>query len=186
MLDVGCGGGLLSESLARLGASVTGIDACRENVEIARAHAQIDPRVRGNTNYRCIPAEDLEAELRNEHGDAGQFDIVCSLEVIEHVENKALFLSSLASLLRPGGLMFLSTMNRTPQSYAIAIVAAEYLTGMVPPGTHNWHKFPTPEELVKDLQPLQLETLDISGMVFTPVPFSSKLLWWVLFRSFFI
>jgi ubiquinone biosynthesis O-methyltransferase len=166
---------LLSESLARLGASVTGIDACEENVEIARAHSHIDPLVQKNTHYRYVTAEALQAELQ----DTGEplFDVVCSLEVIEHVENKQLFLESLAGLLRPGGLLFLSTMNRTPQSYAIAIVAAEKLTGMVPDGTHDWNKFPTPEELITDLRPLQLETLDVTGMVFTPVPFSSKLRW---------
>ena len=131
--------------------------------------------VEANTNYQCVSAEQLVTE--QQRSGAAQFDVVCSLEVIEHVEDKSVFLGSLAALLRPGGLLFLSTINRTPHSYAVAILGAEVLTQMVPPGTHSWHKFPTPEELKAELNLLELETLDVSGMVFTPIPFSSKMLW---------
>jgi ubiquinone biosynthesis O-methyltransferase len=133
-LDAGCGAGLLCEPLARLGADVTGVDAAPENIAAARAHA----RAMG------LPIDYRQGEL-GALGLTG-FDLVCSLEVIEHVTDKAAFLAALAASLAPGGLMILSCPNRTPASRLLLVEAAERL-GQVPRGTHDWHQFPTPEEL---------------------------------------
>jgi len=139
-VDVGCGGGLVAECLSRLGATVLGIDASQHNIAIARAHALRDPTLY-NLQYQHTTAEDLVRR-----GD--RFDIVCALEVVEHVTAPKPFIASLSNLLSPNAALFLGTINRTMQSYALAIVAAEYVLGWVPRGTHDWNKFLTPAELI--------------------------------------
>jgi polyprenyldihydroxybenzoate methyltransferase/3-demethylubiquinol 3-O-methyltransferase len=165
VLDVGCGGGLLSEPLARMGAQVTGIDLSPESVGAAAAHAAADPLVAARVTYRCAPAEALAAS------EAGAFDVVVSSEVIEHVRAPADFVKTLAALAAPGGRgrVVVSTLNRTPQAYALAIVGAEYLTGLVPKGTHDWTKFITPQELAMMSSDAGLELEQIAGMVLDPL-----------------
>jgi 2-polyprenyl-6-hydroxyphenyl methylase/3-demethylubiquinone-9 3-methyltransferase len=141
ILDVGCGGGLVSEPLARMGARVTGLDPGRENVEAARAHAEGQTGPGGlDLSYRIGTIEDLAA-------GGAQFDAVVSLEVVEHVPDVAGFIKTCARLIRPGGALVLSTINRNFKSYALAIVAAEYVLGWLPRGTHQWDRFVTPDEL---------------------------------------
>ncbi|QFS84664.1 Ubiquinone biosynthesis O-methyltransferase [Roseivivax sp. THAF40] len=159
VLDIGCGGGLLSEPMARLGAEVTGIDAGGGNIPVARAHAE----GQGLTiDYRHMSAEALVAE-------GASFDVVLSLEVVEHVADPAGFLGVCASLVRPGGLFLCSTLNRTPKSFAAAIVGAEWVMRWLPKGTHDWSKFITPDELTAMIDATGLETVDRKGMVFDPI-----------------
>ncbi len=159
LLDVGCGGGLISEPLARMGATVTGIDASEKNIGTARAHA-----VRGDLeiDYRCTTAEDLMA--------AGEtFDIVLSLEVVEHVADVDLFLDSCTALVRKGGVMVLATLNRTPKAFMFGIVGAEYVMRWLPRGTHDWKKFVRPSELSRGLRRNGVDVSDISGLSFNPL-----------------
>ena len=137
MLDIGCGGGLVAEPLARLGATVTGIDPAPENIEAAKARAKGAELA---IAYRAVTAEDLARE-------GATFDAVLVLEVVEHVPDVPLFLKSVASLVKPGGVMILSTLNRTTKAYALAIVGAEVILRWLPAGTHDWNRFVTPEEL---------------------------------------
>ena len=137
LLDIGCGGGLLSEPMARLGATVTGIDPAERNIRIAEVHA-IETQM--SVDYRATTAELLAA--------AGeQFDIVLAMEVVEHVDNVPLFMKSCSDLVKPGGLTFAATINRTPRAWALAIVGAEYVLNWLPKGTHDYRKFLTPDEL---------------------------------------
>ena len=136
-LDVGCGAGLLTEPLARLGAAVTGIDAARENIAAAAAHAAAGGL---NISYRSVAVEELAAEGRT-------FDLVTCMEVVEHVADRPAFLRSLRTLTAPGGTLVMSTPNRTPLSYAALIVGAERIMRSIPRGAHDWHKFVTPEEV---------------------------------------
>ncbi|SIS52178.1 3-demethylubiquinone-9 3-methyltransferase [Roseivivax lentus] len=159
VLDIGCGGGLLSEPMARLGAEVTGIDAGGENIPVARAHAEAQGL---EIDYRHTSAEALVNE-------GAVFDVVMSLEVIEHVSDPAAFLQVCAALVRPGGLFLCSTLNRTPKSFAAAIVGAEWVMRWLPKGTHDWSKFRTPEELAAMIDATGLETVDRKGMVFDPI-----------------
>jgi len=146
VLDVGCGGGLLSESLARMGGRTTGIDASGDNIKIASLHASRDPKLgNGRLEYRDISAE----RLLEESGAANKFDVVCSMEVVEHVDNPASFLRSLAQLTKPGGHLFLSTVARTPLSYFLTIFLAENVLRMVTPGTHTHSKFINPSEMLE-------------------------------------
>ena len=154
-LDVGCGAGLLCEPLARLGAQVTGIDAAAENIAAASAHASGAGLA---IDYRCADVAEL--------GLSG-FDLVTSMEVIEHVADKQAFLAALAAALAPGGLMVLSTPNRTAKSRLLMVEAAERI-GMVPRGTHHWEDFVTPEELAELLRPLGLERGSPQGRAWSP------------------
>lgn len=159
LLDVGCGGGLISEPLARMGATVTGIDASEQNIGTARVHAT---RSDLNIDYRCTTAEDLYAA-----GEA--FDIVLSLEVVEHVADIDLFLGCCAKLVSDGGATVLATLNRTPKSFLFGIVGAEYVMRWLPRGTHNWRKFVRPSELAAGLRRGGIDTKDISGLSFNPL-----------------
>ncbi|MES1914511.1 MAG: hypothetical protein MHM6MM_006573 [Cercozoa sp. M6MM] len=164
-LDVGCGGGIASESLARLGADTTGIDMAQQSLRIAQTHwrqQQYHEDDTGALEYQRITAE----ELAETH--AGHFDLVVSLEVIEHVQHPAEFVKSLAKLLRPGGVMFLSTLNRTSKSYLIGIVGAEHVARVVPVGTHDWNHFVTLEEMDNMLLGANMRRVRHTGMVMTP------------------
>ncbi|WP_242126097.1 bifunctional 2-polyprenyl-6-hydroxyphenol methylase/3-demethylubiquinol 3-O-methyltransferase UbiG [Sphingobium sp. Sx8-8] len=154
-IDVGCGAGLLAEPLARLGAAVTALDAAEENIAVARAHAHGQGLV---IDYRATPVEEL---------DAGGFDLVTSMEVIEHVADPAAFAAALAAKLAPGGLLVMSTPNRTPLSRLAMITIGESIGG-IPRGTHDWHKFLNPQELTKLLEDAGLEVTDTSGISFDP------------------
>jgi 2-polyprenyl-6-hydroxyphenyl methylase/3-demethylubiquinone-9 3-methyltransferase len=159
LLDVGCGAGVAAEALARSGWEVLGLDASSEAIEAARAHAvgQDLPLA-----YRMGVAEDLLAE-------GTRFPVITALEVIEHVPDPAAFVATLAALLAPGGILFLSTLNRTPQSFLAAKVAAEYLLRWLPVGTHDWRRFITPAELGAMLRQVGLLVTDITGLVADPL-----------------
>jgi 2-polyprenyl-6-hydroxyphenyl methylase / 3-demethylubiquinone-9 3-methyltransferase len=162
LLDIGCGGGLLAEPMARLGAEVVGVDAAERNVPVARLHAEQSGLV---IDYRHGTAEGLAA--------AGEsFDVVLNMEVVEHVPDPAAFLAACAALLRPGGLMIASTINRTPKAYALAVVGAERVLRWLPPGTHDWRRFLTPDELFALLRGAGLEPVDRKGFVFDPLRWS--------------
>jgi 2-polyprenyl-6-hydroxyphenyl methylase/3-demethylubiquinone-9 3-methyltransferase len=156
--DIGCGGGILSESLAHLGAQVTGIDPAPNNIAVARRHAE---KMGLSIDYRNITAEALA-----ETGE--QFDAVTALEVIEHVEGPREFIQTLSRLVRPGGLLFLATMDRTMKSYVFAILGAEYVLGWVPKGTHDHDKFIRPDELAAWLRRADMREIDRAGMSFQP------------------
>ena len=159
LLDIGCGGGLLSEPMARLGAEVVGADAAAGNIPVARVHAEQSGL---DIDYRHTTAEDMAA--------AGeQFDAVLNMEVVEHVADPLAYLTACRELLKPGGLKVCSTINRNPKSYAMAIVGAEVIMRWLPRGTHEWHKFITPDELYDLLQNAGLDPVDRKGMVFNPV-----------------
>lgn len=156
VLDAGCGGGLLSEPLARMGGRVTGIDASAPAIEVASGHAE---RSGLSITYRAEPVETLAREGR-------QYDLVCALEIVEHVADRAAFCHALAAVLRPGGLLVMSTLNRTARSFAVAIVGAEYVVRLLPRGTHNWRQFVRPRELAADLRDAGLTLDRTAGMVF--------------------
>ena len=159
LLDIGCGGGLLSEPMARLGAEVVGIDPAERNIMTARVHAE---RSGLNIDYRATTAEALAA--------AGErFDVVLNMEVIEHVDNVPLYMKSCADLVKPGGLQFLATLNRTPRAWALAIVAAENVLRWLPRGTHDYRKFLTPEEVTVLMERHGLRVTDRTGVVFHPL-----------------
>jgi 2-polyprenyl-6-hydroxyphenyl methylase / 3-demethylubiquinone-9 3-methyltransferase len=159
VIDIGCGGGILSEPLCRLGASVTGIDPIAESVAVARAHAQA---MGLSIDYRAATAE--EVTRGEEH-----FDAVIASEVVEHVADLRSFLETCRSLCKPGALFILSTLNRTAKAYGLAIVAAERLLGLVPAGTHDWKKFIKPEELEAALADAGFGRVSFSGIVFNPL-----------------
>lgn len=167
IIDVGCGGGILSEPLARMGATVTGIDAIEKNIKIAGLHAERDPAT-SSIEYRCVTAEKLVEEER-------MFDAVIALEVIEHVAEPADFCKSLAALTVPNGAMLVSTINRTIRSYAAAIVGAEYILQWLPKGTHQWSSLVTPEEIALIMHRSSISVQEVAGMVLNP--FTGK---WVL------
>jgi 2-polyprenyl-6-hydroxyphenyl methylase/3-demethylubiquinone-9 3-methyltransferase len=157
-LDIGCGGGLLSEPLARLGASMVGIDPSAINIEAAKQHAALSDLP---IDYRCTTAEAV-AETRE------RFDIVLAMEVVEHVADVALFVQSCAAMVKPDGLMIAATINRTLKSFALAIVGAEYILRWLPVGTHQWDKFVTPSELETALEESGLLVTAESGVVYNP------------------
>lgn len=165
ILDIGCGGGLLCEPMARLGATVVGADAAQGNIPVARIHAE---QTGLTVEYRHTTAEALAA--------AGeQFDVVLNMEVVEHVADPATFLNACQQLLRPGGLHICSTINRNPKSYAMAIFGAEVVMRWLPRGTHDWSKFITPDELYTLLSGAGLDPVDRTGFVFNPLGWSWSL-----------
>ena len=165
VLDIGCGGGLLSEPMARLGADVVGADAAERNIPVARVHAEQSGLV---IDYRHTTAEALAA--------AGeQFDVVLNMEVVEHVADPQAYLTACQELLKPGGLMICSTLNRTSKSFLMAIIGAEWVMRWLPKGTHDWAKFITPDELYALIGKAGLRPVDRKGMVFNPVAWSWKL-----------
>ncbi len=165
ILDIGCGGGLLSEPMARLGADVVGADAAERNIPVARIHAEQS----GLTiDYRHTTAEAL--------ADANeQFDVVLNMEVVEHVASPIDYLTACQRLLKPGGLHVCSTINRNAKSYMMAIIGAEHVMRWLPKGTHEWNKFITPDELYDLLRDAGLDPVDRKGFVFNPITWSWKL-----------
>ena len=159
LVDIGCGGGLICEPMARLGATVTGIDAAERNVTVARLHAAGQELA---IDYRESTAEALAA-------GGAQFDIVLALEIVEHVSDVDLFLQSCGRLTRPGGLVFLSTLNRTAKAWALAIAGAEYALRWLPRGTHDWRKFLKPSEVVRGLRRAGVEPQEIAGVIYSPL-----------------
>lgn len=162
LLDIGCGGGLLSEPMARLGATVIGADAAEGNIPVAQLHAKQSGL---EIDYRHVTAEDLVA--------AGEtFDVVLNMEVVEHVQNPLLYLTACQQVLRSKGLMICSTINRNPKSYFMTIIGAEYIMGWLPKGTHDYDKFITPQELVDLIETTGLKVVDRKGFVFNPLKWS--------------
>ncbi len=158
ILDIGCGGGLISEPLARLGGSVTGIDASEKNIKVAKTHAK-----KNNLKIQYLNTSPEKLEVDEE------FDVILNLEIVEHVENVDLFLRSCNKLLKKNGIMFTATLNRTLTSYVKAIIGAEYILRWLPIGTHDWNKFIKPEELEKLLSEEKFKTIDIKGLKFNPI-----------------
>ncbi|MBH89124.1 MAG: bifunctional 3-demethylubiquinol 3-O-methyltransferase/2-polyprenyl-6-hydroxyphenol methylase [Magnetovibrio sp.] len=158
LLDIGCGGGLLCEPMQRLGATVTGIDAGKKNIAIASLHAKQSGL---KINYCHQLPEDLTKTKDT-------FDVVLNMEVIEHVKNVDTFLKSSVSLVKPGGLMVLSTINRTMKSLILAKIGAEYILRWLPVGTHDWRKFVKPSELASGLRSCKVNVTDVTGMVYNP------------------
>ena len=158
ILDIGCGGGLISEPMSRLGADVTGIDASLKNIQVANLHAK-----KNNLKIKYFNTVPENFDHQNE------FDIILNLEVVEHVENLDLYLSSCFKLLKKNGIMFTATINRTLTSYVKAIVGAEYILRWLPIGTHDWNKFITPEELEKKLTDLNFSITDFTGLNYNPI-----------------
>lgn len=162
IIDIGCGGGLLSEPMARLGATVVGADAAAGNIPIAQVHADAQGL---KIDYRNTTAEAI--------AQAGErFDVVLNMEVVEHVNDPQGFLTACQSLLKPGGLMLCSTINRNPKSFMMAIIGAEHIMRWLPRGTHEFHKFITPDELYKLIEGAALRPVDRKGLVFNPLQWS--------------
>ena len=157
LLDIGCGGGLLSEPMCRLGATVTGIDASAKNIEIAKIHAKKNNL---NINYICTSPEKIQKE---------KFDVILNMEIVEHVENVDLFLNSSSSLLKKDGLMFVATINKTLKSYLFAIIGAEYILRWLPIGTHEWEKFIKPDDLKNILSKFDMTMIKTDGVKFNPI-----------------
>jgi len=166
VLDVGCGGGILSESMAKRGATVTGIDLSEPAISVARLHA-LDCEL--SMDYHCVSAEDFARE------NAGQFDVVTCLELLEHVPDPASTVAACAALVKPGGQLFFSTLNRNPKSWLFAIVGAEYVLKLLPKGTHEHARFIKPSELNNFCRAADLELSDITGMTYNPITHRYKL-----------
>ncbi|HWG03731.1 MAG TPA: bifunctional 2-polyprenyl-6-hydroxyphenol methylase/3-demethylubiquinol 3-O-methyltransferase UbiG [Beijerinckiaceae bacterium] len=159
IVEIGCGGGILCEPLARLGAQMVGIDPAAGNIDIARRHAEAADLA---IDYRATTAEDLTAL-------GTQFDAVLAMEVVEHVIDMPGFVKTVGSLVRPGGLLFAATLNRTLKSFALAIVGAEYVLGWLPKGTHQWEKFVTPGELAEAMGAADIEVVRRAGVTYRPL-----------------
>ena len=155
ILDIGCGGGLLSEPMSRMGAKVTGIDASDKNIQIAKLHSK---KNKLKINYLCSSPEKLNNKKK--------FDVILNMEIVEHVEDIDFFLKSCSKLLKKNGLMFVATINKTLKSYVFAIVGAEYILGWLPIGTHEWEKFVKPEHLKRILMKYDLSLSKLDGMNF--------------------
>ena len=155
ILDIGCGGGLLSEPMSRLGADVVGIDASQKNINIAKLHAK---KSNLDINYFCISPENFQIDKK--------FDVILNMEIIEHVDNAEFFLKSCSRLLKKDGIMFVATLNKTLKSYIFAIIGAEYIMRWLPIGTHSWEKFVKPQDLIKILKNYNLELDELAGMKF--------------------
>ncbi len=158
ILDIGCGGGLISEPMARLGAKVTGIDASEKNIKVAKLHAN---KSKLNIRYLTKSPEQLN--------EFEKFDIILNLEIIEHVEDVSLYIDSCYKLLKKNGIMFTATLNRTFSSYIKAIIGAEYILRWLPIGTHDWNKFIKPQELEELLLSKNFKTIDIKGLEYNPI-----------------
>ena len=159
LLDIGCGGGLLSEPMAKLGAKVIGIDASEKNIKIASIHAKKSGL---DIDYKCTSAEELAAS-------GVQFDVVLNMEVMEHVADVASFMQACCALVKPGGIMVIATLNRTVKSFALAIVGAEYVLNWLPRGTHNWDKFLKPSEINAHLEKNGMRLENITGVTLNPL-----------------
>ncbi len=159
LLDIGCGGGLICEPMARMGANVTGIDASEKNIKTAMVHANKSGLA---IDYRATTAEE-EAVC------GAQYDIVLALEIIEHVTDPQAFIASCAVLVKPGGLLIMTTINRTAKAFALAIVGAEYILRLLPRGTHQWRKFVTPGEMMNGFTTHGIDVIDSQGMVLHPL-----------------
>tara|TARA_B100001057_G_scaffold468297_2_gene527342 strand:- start:64 stop:792 length:729 start_codon:yes stop_codon:yes gene_type:complete len=155
ILDIGCGGGLLSEPMARLGADVTGIDASSKNISVAKLHAKKNNL---NINYFCNSPENFKTDTK--------FDVILNMEIIEHVDDVNFFLKSCSKLLKKNGIMFVATLNKTLKSYLFAIIGAEYILRWLPIGTHDWEKFVKPEELISIIKTFDLYLDDLKGLKF--------------------
>jgi len=155
ILDIGCGGGLLSEPMSRLGADVVGIDASEKNINVAKLHAKKNNL---NIKYVCSSPENYQIYEK--------FDVILNMEIIEHVDNVEQFLKSCSNLLKKNGMMFVATLNKTLKSYIFAIVGAEYIMRWLPIGTHSWEKFVKPDDLIKVLKNYNLELEELAGMKF--------------------
>ena len=166
LLDIGCGGGLLSEALAKEGAQVTAIDLAPELVKVARLHG-LESGVQ--VDYRVQAAEDLAAE------QPGAFDVVTCMEMLEHVPDPGAIIAACQRLLKPGGKLFLSTINRTPAAFAVAVVGAEYIARLLPRGTHHYQDFIKPAELGAWLREAGLQLQDVSGMAYEPWRYRARL-----------
>ena len=158
ILDIGCGGGLISEPMARLGGSVTGIDASEKNIKVAKLHSK-------KSNLDIIYLNKSPEQME----EFEKFDVILNLEIVEHVENVNLYIESCYKLLKKNGIMFTATINRTFTSYIKAIIGAEYVLRWLPIGTHDWNKFIKPEELEKYLIDNKFKTIDIKGLEFNPI-----------------
>ncbi|RCK99968.1 MAG: 2-polyprenyl-6-hydroxyphenyl methylase / 3-demethylubiquinone-9 3-methyltransferase [Candidatus Tokpelaia sp. JSC189] len=159
ILDIGCGGGLLCEPLARLGADMVGVDASAANIEVAKIHSGEN---RLYIDYRTATAEALAIASE-------KFDVILNMEVVEHVANVGFFMAASASMVKPGGLMFIATLNRTLKAWGLAIIGAEYILRWLPRGTHNYEKFVRPNELKKELSVSGLNVLDELGVTYNPL-----------------
>ena len=155
ILDIGCGGGLLSEPMCRLGANMTGIDASKKNIQVAKLHAK---KSNLNIKYLSTSPENFQTEIK--------FDVILNMEIIEHVEDVNFFLESCSSLLKKGGIMFVATINKTLKSYLFAIVGAEYILRWLPIGTHEWDKFVNPKDLINISKKHNLNLENLDGMKF--------------------
>lgn len=161
IIDVGCGGGLLCEPLARLDANVTGIDADKKSLNVAISHAK-DENL--SINYTHLTLEDIIKAKK-------KYDVVLAMEVIEHVDNIEHFILQLSNIINPNGIIIFSSINRTIKSFLLAIIGAEYILRWVPTGTHNWNKFITPEELEKMLKINNIKLIETKGVVFNPIKY---------------
>ena len=157
ILDIGCGGGLLSEPFSRLGANVTAIDASKKNIKVAKFHAKKNNL---KINYKCISPENLKVKKK--------FDVVLNMEIVEHVSDLNFFIKKSSELVKKNGLMFVATLNKTLKSYLFAIVGAEYILRWLPIGTHEWNKFVKPNELIEIAKKNKLKLKKINGMEFNP------------------
>ena len=164
ILDIGCGGGLLSEPMSRLGAEVTGIDASNKNINVAKLHAKKNNL---DIKYLCSPPENLNTKIK--------FDVILNMEIIEHVEDVKIFLNSCSKLLKKNGIMFVATLNKTLKSYLFAIIGAEYILRWLPIGTHEWEKFVKPEDLISLLKKCNFSLDSLDGMKFNIIKDEWKL-----------